>query len=816
MIYRKLIGTVFLATVATPPAWAQITPDNSEPLNAEATGSTGAFAEDDYIEEEIVVAGQKPRGSVVGDVEPEITLNSRDIRALGVGSISELLNELAPQLSSARGGQPVVLLEGRRISSFREIASLPSEAIARAEILPEEVALSYGYPADQKVLNIVLRQRFRAVTTELGDRFSMEGGGNRVSANLGLLTINRDERINISAAYEHTDMLTEAQRDIFTDAGEDTRRSLQPSNERLTFTGSYARNLSQKTAGSLFAELSNDRSISLNGLSTVPELDVFTRTSNDLSAQIGGTLNTVFGKWNGTLTSGYEHTEGKIISVRGIPTELGRNSNDSANADFTLNGNIYRLPAGQISLTARLAGTYDAFTSVTTRGLAARQENQLDRGTGLGSLTLNVPLVKSPSPFIGKFSVNGRIEHRELSDFGGLTNYGGGFNWVPNPVVRLIGSYARTETAPTMQQLGATQIVTPLVPAFDFVTGQSVLVTRISGGNPSLRESAKDTWSLGLTLKPLSKTDLTVTVGYSESRTRRGVLSLSSFTTETALAFPDRFVRDGSGDLISIDTTPVNIARQSSKVLRWGFNFSKPLKTPQAQLDAMRAKFEQRRALREAAEAAGESAPPGADGERRSRREGGFSGPDGGGFRGGSGGGGRGGFGGGGGGRGGPGGGRLTFALYHSWHIEERAQLREGLPFINLLDGGSIGGRGGQPRHEVELQAGVTRSGVGLRLSGNWQSSSRVTDPGGNPAGNLRFDDFATLNLRAFVTPSQLPGMMGKHRWMRGLRATVAVNNIFNTTQKVTDGSGETPFAYLPAFQDPLGRTILVSVRKQF
>ncbi len=808
MIYRKLIGTVFLAAVATPPAWAQINPDNSEPINAEATGSTDALEDEDYIEDEIVVAGQKPRGSVAADVEPEITLNGRDIRALGVGNISELLSELAPQLSSVRGGPPVVLLEGRRISSFREIASLPSEAVARAEILPEEVALSYGYPADQKVLNIVLRQRFRAVTTELGNRFSTQGGGHRLSADLGLLTINRDERINISAAYQQGDMLTEAQRDIFTDTGEDTRRSLQPSSERLTLSGSYARNLSQKTAASLSAELSNDRSFSLSGLSPVPELDVFTRTSNDLSAQIGGTLNTVFGKWNGTLTSGYEHTEGKTISVRGIPSELARSSSDSANADFTLNGNIYRLPAGQISLTARLAGTYDAFQSVSTRGVAPRQENELDRGTGLGSLTLNVPLIKNPSPFIGKLSVNGRIEHRELSDFGGLTNYSGGFNWVPNPVVRLIGSYARAETAPTMQQLGATQIVTPLVPAFDFTTGQSVLVTLISGGNPNLREAVKDNWSLGLTLKPLSKADLTLTVGYNDSRTKGGILNLSSLTAQTALAFPDRFVRDDLGNLITIETTPVNIARQSSKVLRWGFNFSKPLKTPQAQLDAMRAMFEQRRALREAAEAAGEGTPAGAEGERRSRREGGFGGP--------GGGGGRGGFGGGGGRGGGGGGGRLTFALYHSWHIEERAQLREGLPTINLLDGGSIGGRAGQPRHEVELQAGVTQSGIGLRLSGNWQSASRVTDPAGNPAGNLRFDDLATLNLRAFVTPSQLPGMMGKHPWMRGLRATVSVNNLFNSQQKVTDGTGETPFAYLPAFQDPLGRTVLVSVRKQF
>ena len=118
------------------------------------------FEED---EEEIVVIGQRPRGSVVGDIPPENTLNRRDIRATGATSISELLEAVAPQIGSARGrggGRPILLLNGQRISGFREIRDMPPEAIERMEILPEEVALKYGYPADQRVVNIVLRRRF--------------------------------------------------------------------------------------------------------------------------------------------------------------------------------------------------------------------------------------------------------------------------------------------------------------------------------------------------------------------------------------------------------------------------------------------------------------------------------------------------------------------------------------------------------------------------------------------------------------------------------------------------------------------------------
>ncbi|WP_333951731.1 hypothetical protein [Sphingomonas aerolata] len=73
----------------------------------------------------------------------------------------------------------MVLLNGRRISSFSEIRDIPTEAIQRVEILPEEVALKYGYRADQKVVNFVLRRRFRAVTAEAIDRMPTEGARTR-------------------------------------------------------------------------------------------------------------------------------------------------------------------------------------------------------------------------------------------------------------------------------------------------------------------------------------------------------------------------------------------------------------------------------------------------------------------------------------------------------------------------------------------------------------------------------------------------------------------------------------------------------------
>ena len=168
-----LVGGFFVLPFAAHAQAQQQQPQSSTQGGSAALTETqsGAPADDMGDEEEIVVVGQKARGSVIGDIPPEKTYDARDVRATGASNINELLDALAPEIGSARGrgaGAPVLLLNGQRISSFRELRDIPTEAIERVEILPEEVALKYGYAADQKVVNIVLRPRFRSTVAQIG------------------------------------------------------------------------------------------------------------------------------------------------------------------------------------------------------------------------------------------------------------------------------------------------------------------------------------------------------------------------------------------------------------------------------------------------------------------------------------------------------------------------------------------------------------------------------------------------------------------------------------------------------------------------
>ncbi|KTT94998.1 TonB-dependent receptor, partial [Sphingomonas sanguinis] len=168
-----------------------------------------------------------------------------------------------------------------------------------------------------------------------------------------------------------------------------------------------------------------------------------------------------------------------------------------------------------------------------------------------------------------------------------------------------------------------------------------------------------------------------------------------------------------------------------------------------------------------------------------------------------------------GGGRGG-GGGRVQFALYHTWTFADRVIVADGGPDLDLLRGDAIGSSGGTSRHQLEAQAGYANNGVGMRLSGNWRSATRVN--GGTP-GNpqpLEFGSLATLDFRLFADLGQRLELLKKHPWLRGTRVSLVVDNVFNQRQRVTDATGTVPIGYQPGYLDPLGRTVRLSIRKLF
>ena len=207
-----------LASAAAVPAIAQTPAEPATtPPAYDAPSVTDLDAQEDSDDSEIVVVGQRERATVIGDIPPENQLNNRDIRATGATSITELLEAIAPQIGSSRGrgaGQPVLLLNGLRISSFRELRDIPPEAVERVDILPEEVALKYGYRADQRVVNFVLRRRFNSTAVRADAGAATDGGYVTGLADATRLQINRDKRTTFNFHAEANGAIDEEERGI--------------------------------------------------------------------------------------------------------------------------------------------------------------------------------------------------------------------------------------------------------------------------------------------------------------------------------------------------------------------------------------------------------------------------------------------------------------------------------------------------------------------------------------------------------------------------------------------------------------------------
>ena len=748
-----------------------------------------AFAQVIEEEAEIVVTGQPQRGAVVGDLEPELLLSPADIRARGVSSVSELIADLGPQLRSGQGsGPPVVLLEGRRISGFREVANLPSEAIARVDILPEEVALKYGYPAAQKVVNIVLRQRFRAFTVELSDRFSTEGGGNEAEGKFDYLRIQRDGRFTVSLEREAVGQILESQRGINDAIGSGAFRTLVPASQQFTLGSTLSRTFDDVTA-TINGELKTEDSRATFGAPGAGLLPPG-RINGSQSASAGATLNGAVGQgWRWTFTGNYDHVESTSFIDRGVdPTVLSvadqaRSVSDIGAVDFVVNGAPLKLAAGDISTTVKIGASFRGFRASSLRA-SVPQAARVTRDIADAQVNIDVPIAsrrRGVLSAIGDLSLNGNYAVRRLSDFGSLRTLGYGLNWSPFRPLDIIASFTADDVAPTAQQLGNPVVSTPDVRVFDFVRGESAVVTQVTGGNALLLPSDRNVFKIGATLKPFSAADVTLSADYTKTRTNGGIATLPPASLSAQSAFPDRYGRDADGRLTFVDSRTVNFARADASQFRWGLNFSMPLRNSQAQIDALRAALQARYPS---------GRPEGAGRGNRER---------------GGGGAGRRGFGGGG------SGGRLNLAIYHTVRLTDSVILRKGSPIIDLLNGGTIG-RGGQSRHQVEVQAGVSKNGFGARVNADWQSATRVT--GAVAADDLRFSDSATLNLRLFANIGQMPWAIKSAPWLRGTRVSIGINNLFDTRQRVTDGTGATPISYLPGYIDPFGQTVRISIRK--
>lgn len=740
----------------------------------------------------ILVSGQRPRGSVTGDLPPERTLSPLEIGAYGASNVEQLISALGPQLNSnaGRGDRgPVTLLNGRRVSSLAEIAQIPTEAIERMEVFPEELAFRYGYQADQKVVNIVTFEKFRSQLGQIGYAATTDGGYDKINADAGYFAIRGNTRFDFGAGYFSSASLLESDRDIAQPPTrpEDARyRTLLPSIEQVTISGLVSGNLLNDVSTTVNGRFEAGDFDSLLGLGSNGPLarEVVTRSIHG-----GTTSHGRLSKWLWTFTGNFDRnrttTSTEVDDGLGSGRSQTRSISSVFAADLLLAGTLLRLPAGAVSTTIRGGIERRDFESQSL-GRGTGDPTDLSRDRSMMQINVDVPLLRRRSTSgraSGDLSANVNLKVERVSEFGTLRTFGYGFNWMPIPAISVLASVTLEDGAPTLEQLGGARIDTPNLRIFDFSRGELADITQTFGGNPALRSDDRRTLRASIRARPFAAADLTLNFDFISTRIDNPIAPLPLLTPQVEAAFPDRVTRDSTGRLLRIDARPLNLPWSRQEQVSWGINFIRPLspvppwmgKTPSRVFSS---EADVRSSLPPATSVI--MVQPGSTIARSMEN---LSS-------------------------------RIYASINHTWRLRDEILLGEGLPALDLLNGAILDPQAGRPRHQIDLRFGAFHRGLGARLTGKWHSATTLHAFEG-AGDDIRFSDYATLDVNLFVDLATRFG--GKSPiWLKGARATISVTNLFNARQHARNYAGSTPLNYQSSYLDPLGRVVSVGLRKAF
>ena len=726
------------------------------------------MSDGEQVLDTIVVTAQVRRGSVDTEQAPIAELNEDDIAAIGAGSISELVEALQGQTGSSRGrgggGRPVFLINGIRVASFREFFSYPPEAIERLEILPEEVAQRFGFPPDRRVVNFILKDDFSSREVELEYAQPDRGGFSQTEQEFTLLRIQDGARINLSLEFNDTSLLTEAERGVVQAGGIAAApfRSLVADSSSIEATANYAKAfLDSGSSITGNATYQQAESRSLNGLATLDPATALERTTTSDTFLAAASYNRPVGDFQLTATADGSYADARTRIDRpdgGFDTAL--TDSYAASALATLRGTLADLPAGDLSLTLDAGYDWNRIESEDSRTVPPVS---LTRGDVSAGANIVVPVAsrrRGVWDAVGDVTLSAQAGVNRLSDFGTLYDWTAGLNWQPTGTLELQATYVYTEVAPGLSQLGAPSVTSFNVPVFDFAAGQNVLVDVVTGGNPFLLAETQRDLKLSAQWALPFWEDARLRTEYIRNRSDDVTASFPLLTPAIETTFADRVTRAGDGTLRAIDSRPVTYA--ATRADRLVFELT-------GRGDVGRDDEE--------AGGRGRGGPPNPFARREQ-------------------------------------GGRYFVNLRHSIELANEVLVAPGSPLLDQLNGEALDATGAV-RQTSSLEAGLFMNGYGLRLSGDYVGETSVLGSvPGVGADDLFFGELATFDIDLFADLGRV--FDREQGFLKGLRISFEVENLFDARRLVTDGTGAVPFAYQPFLIDPVGRLIGLELRKLF
>ncbi|RIV79189.1 porin family protein [Pelagerythrobacter aerophilus] len=807
----SIVAVIACVTAEQCHARAWQSPERGEVRRSAEPSAANSEVPSTASEEEIVVIGKRWGQA---EIASETEVGEDEIAAYGADTIQDLVQGIAP-LIGGNGDTPAILVNGRRIGSPEEITGYPTEALKRVAILPPRAAAHYGFPAGQRVVNLELKKHYASWDANSVVTVPTAGGRRSVQVSAGRTAIDANTRWNVQIATSDETMLLKSARHVPVSGNIlpllPTLQGQPVDPNRFESILGEVRSLNFNAGvthpvGALSASLSfnagTNRGRQLTGLPlgtiTLPPgspwvpatgapvitsrlLDGRALQSRQQSESFGlsASLSGQVLGWQTDVSAFYSHSRSDNIYDRGYDVMAVQDLVDLGDPTFDPFGSWPGTPlrADRARFrTDRFGATFNASKSVLT----------LPAGDLYTSITVNAHRNRARQTFVEGGSLATRRERSGSDEMNA--------RW----------SLSLPVTNQAMDS--------PLAALGDIAMDVSLEV----GG--ATRTRTRHKWNAGVRWLPFPALDLRVAMSGETTEptfeqlygppieivTRMFDFLQQAYVQPVQVFGGNPGLDGGSIRNLAIDamvrpfesdlaTLNFGYARQISR----GGITSFPALTPEIEaafpgrvtrdadsslvaIDArpINIAYDRTEAITSGLTLRYVEKPDRPEGEVAEPNA--FT-PW-----------------------------TASLSLIHNWQLSSETVIREGLPVLDRLRSS------GQPRHTIALNLVLGRRGLGVSLNGNWSSAAQVASGEGTNDVTFRYSPTVLFNLGLFAEPEHWGEGGGEGTWTSGLRISLDVQNLLNGYRKMSALGQDSFRTYGRDEVDPLGRTIRLSVRKQF
>lgn len=484
-------------------------------------------------ETEVIVVVARKRGAARGNPKPIEIIDEAQLQSARGLPIDEVIRRLS------RDGQknPRILINGRPADTTITVGTLPSEAIARIEILPPDTATNYGEQVNGRVINLVLKSQFR--TTQFNEQATVNRDASYPDLSVGLQRTNLDGDSQTSVLGNFSRVAPR-----FNKVNADQSSSLiRPGSTSVLLSGQIQRAVQEATMIALSAGIGQTSTSSAGGGVSLSDIGITTgdRTNWNLAGSLSATRPNYFYSLGAALDGNNDD--------QNAPFQQSATKAINAQLNASINATLFKFPKG--SFQTSLAATWRSNQVDNTQVVGAtaeRRKTSIQQSDLRAGIT--VPWSNGRGQEAGALSSSLGFEGMRIGSQWGQS-FSGSLSWSPLPLLS-IDLTSKIDTRPSSQApqpkpLASRQRV------FDISTGVDRDVTVLRSDDIKNARLGSDRTDIRINYTAQTQWPVIISLNFARATDTGRFDRPDDPSDDLQLRQPTRYIRNDAGVLTSVD-----------------------------------------------------------------------------------------------------------------------------------------------------------------------------------------------------------------------------------------------------------------------